>query len=419
MGILKRGEHGKSSIREYYDQLKRDSWQGNTRDIRAPYYGPTGMRKHLHGAIVLGGLSLLGQFRGTERRLVTAAKYAVAPILGTTTLGKIANTALDVLRAGQQLGAIPTELTNHYADIPITLDPVARTKALFGASTVGNANDIRKKYGLQYNRDTSYDPTFGDPGSPDMIPVEFETNNLTIPVRGIIDGLTDTVTPTWNETSYVGRPQPVVTYGGFGRAISFNLTLAALSPQQLRPMWHKINDITKLVLPQSDQFNTRFAGRLVEVTIGNYLVRQLCVVGDVTMTISDDSYWELGDPDLHHPSLTLDTSLGNKLQTEVKRKIDTEFNKKLPLRTDKDKLKALAINSKARNIPLTVKERQDRHDKGNYKDFKMPRVVALAISLKVLHNEVPGTDGGPQLFEVNTPYSEPEAKNLKLPLGGF
>lgn len=403
MGILKRGEHGKSRIREYYDQLKRDNWQGNTRDIRAPFYGPTGRRRHLASTAVLGGLTLLGQFRGTERRLVTAAKYAVAPILGTTKLGKIANTALDVLRAGQQLGAIPTELTNHYADIPITLDPIARTKALFGPSTIGNANDIRKKYGLQYDRDTSYDPTFGDPSNPDMIPVIFTTNNLTIPVRGSITDVTDTVTPTWNETAYVGRPQPVVTYGGFSRALSFTLTLAAANPHQLRPMWHKINDIMKLVLPQSDGNNqgTRFAGRLAEITIGNYIVDQLCVVGDISITPDENSYWEIRDPDLHHPSLTLDRSVGGMLQEEVKRKTDAAFNKKLPLRTDNDRAAALAINSKARNIPLTDKERREANAQGKYTDFIMPRVVALTISLKVLHNEVPGTDAGVQLFEVN------------------
>ena len=61
MGIIKRGESGKSSIKNYYNQLKTDNWKGNTRDIRAPFLGPTGRRKHLHGAAVLGGLYLLGQ----------------------------------------------------------------------------------------------------------------------------------------------------------------------------------------------------------------------------------------------------------------------------------------------------------------------------------------------------------------------
>ena len=116
MGIIKRGEGGISSIREYYNQLKSDAWQGNTRDIRAPHYGPTGKRKHLKGATVLGGLYILGQFRSRTPRIATAAKYALAPILGTTKLGKAANAAVDALRAGQQLGVLPNVILSNYAD---------------------------------------------------------------------------------------------------------------------------------------------------------------------------------------------------------------------------------------------------------------------------------------------------------------
>jgi len=143
MGIIKRGESGKRSIRAYYDQLKQDAWKGNTRDIRAPHLGRTGRAKHLHGAAVLGGLYLLGQFRSTEPRLYTAAKYAVAPIFGTTVLGKIANTATDILRAGQQLGALPMELTNNYPDIAITNNPLERIKSIFAEPAKSNGIDFK------------------------------------------------------------------------------------------------------------------------------------------------------------------------------------------------------------------------------------------------------------------------------------
>tara|TARA_R110002096_G_scaffold65636_1_gene159691 strand:- start:1082 stop:2287 length:1206 start_codon:yes stop_codon:yes gene_type:complete len=397
MGIIKRGEHGKNSIKDYYNKLKTDAWQGNTRYLNAPHLGRTGRAKHLHGAAVLGGLYLLGQFRSTEPRLYTAAKYAVAPIVGTTLLGKIANAATDVIRAGQQLGAIPSELTNNYADIPITNNPLKRVKSIFKAEQA-NINDIRKKYGLQYDGDRSYDSDFGTGTNPDLIPVSFKTNNLTIPVRGVIQSLTDTVTPVWNETGYVGRPQGVVTYGGFTRAMSFDLTLAAINPQQLRPMWHKINDLMKLVLPQSDGPNTRFAGRLTEVTIGDYLTNQLCAVTGLTITPNEESYWEIMDPDVHHPSLTLDTSIGNKLQAKLKEEIRKS---RKAAGTAYDRLG----NPTKKEGPLTRKQQRKMDAKAP--KFIMPRVVTISVGLNVIHNEVPGTDEGTQLFHVTTKPTRP------------
>lgn len=392
MGIIKRGENGIRAVRKYYDQLKSDAWKGNTRDIRAPHLGPTGRRKHLTGATVLGGLYMLGQFRSTTPRLATAAKYAVAPIIGTTVLGKIAKTAQQLVRSSQQLGVLPTELTNSYPDIPITLNPIEIAKSIFTQSPV--MNEVRKKYGLQYDSDTSYTENLGTPDSPDMVPVMFKSQTGgRIPVRGIITGLSDTVTPTWNESAYVGRPQAVVTYGGFTREVAFDLTLAAVNPYQLRPMWHKINDICKLVLPQSDVSSTRFAGRMTQVTIGNYIEDQLAVVTGITITPVEDSYWETEDPEVSHPSLTLNSSVGNKLQESVKR----AMQKAKVLKHDQ----GIETKNVPTMMPLTRDERLNRKEDGSDNPYIMPRVVTLSIALKVLHNEVPGTDSGKQLFNVN------------------
>ena len=403
MGIVKKGESGIRSIRAYYDGLKKDAWSGTARDPgRAPYYGPTGLRKHLTQATKLGGLYVLGQFRGRESRLFTAAKYAVAPIINTTILGKAAKIATDALRTGQQLGVIGSELTNSYPDIAITKNPLKRIKSVFNVERGGGAAyEIRKRYGLQYdNQETSFhtklgvplgDETFGSFGGKffggrweDMIPVRFKTDDATIPVRGIVGAISDTVTPTWNETSYVGRPQGVVSYGGFTREVTFDLTIAAINPHQLRPMWRKINDLSNLVLPQSDGGETRFAGRLCEVTVGSYLKDELCAVSSFTITPNEDSYWELGVPEVDHPSLTLNPSVGNKLRERMDRK--------------KELARTQVMNpiTNQRILPLNRFMRKGK--RGDYEDFKMPRVVTISIGLKVLHNSVPGASQ--PLFDV-------------------
>ena len=399
MGIIKKGESGKRSITAYYDQLKKDAWSGTARTKYAPYLGPTGQRKHLTQATKLGGLYILGQFRGKESRLFTAAKYAVAPIRNTTTLGKIARTATNALRSAQQLGVIGSELTNSYPDIKITKNPLRRLKSVLNRNTL-NPNEVRKKYGLQYdNQETSYHPSLGNAdvlGSGvrgigrghDMIPVRFKTNDMVIPVRGIITGLTDTVSPTWNETSYVGRPQSVVSYGGFARDLSFDLTLAAINPHQLRPMWAKINDLSKLVLPQADGGETRFAGRLCEVTIGSYMQAELCAVNSFVITPNEDAYWEVGVPEVDHPSLTLERSPGNKLREKMITLKEIAAAQVYDPRTNR------------RIVPTPRGVRSLYKATGKFEEFKMPRVCTISFGLKVLHNAIPGTDGGKQLFTI-------------------
>ena len=419
MAILRPGENSKKNIRDYYDNLKRDNWSGTARkDLftgklhGSRYIGLAGRSKQIRDATLLGGLYLLGNFRSVEPRLFTVGKYAVAPVINTTALGKAAKTATNVLRAGQQLGLIPGELTNTYADIKKVRslkDVAKRVTSIFTEPVT--PREVRKKYGLQYGRDTSFDSDLASSqypgGSPDLIPIVFHGydiggSEIRVPVRGMINGFSDTVTPTWNEHKYVGRPQSVVTYGGFSRDVAFNLQVAAVAGHDLRNMWRKINDIADFVLPQSDSgFSTRFAGRLVSVTVGSYMVKELCAMTGFTITPNEEAMWEIMDPDLHHPSITLSRSLGKSIQDKVERGILKMRQKKLKALNDAtvgnnsklaDKKKKLE-RQVDKFIPPTPLQAEKADAQNKYDRFIMPRVVDIAISLKVLHNRVPGANG--------------------------
>tara|TARA_R100000734_G_C3318558_1_gene112875 strand:+ start:2724 stop:4076 length:1353 start_codon:yes stop_codon:yes gene_type:complete len=421
MAILKPGENSKSNLRNYYDNLKRDNWSGTARkDLftgklhGSRYIGLAGRSKQIRDATLLGGLYLLGNFRSVEPRLFTAGKYAVAPIINTTTLGKAAKLATNVLRAGQQLGVVPSELTNTYADIKKVRsikDVAKRVTSIFKEPVT--PKEYRKKYGLQYGRDTSFDPDLAKSlypgGKPDIIPVIFHGfdtsgDEIRVPVRGMLNGFSDTVTPTWNEHKYVGRPQSVVTYGGFARDVAFNLQIAAVAGHDLRNMWRKINDIANFVLPQTDNpQGSRFAGRLVSVTVGSYMEKELCAMTGFTITPNEDAMWEIMDPDLHHPSVTLSKSLGNLIQDKIQRKLRSMRLKKLaalkaappldPTGKIQDKIKVLERQTDT-FIPPTPRLQEKADRLNQYDRFIMPRVVDVAISLKVLHNRVPGARGG-------------------------
>ena len=108
-------------------------------------------------------------------------------------------------------------------------------------------------------------------------------------------------------------------------------------------------------------------------------------------------YWEIGDPEIHHPSLTLDPSIGKTLQNFVQRKIaqGRRTAAVMPGATDRMKNKAPSY------IPHTTEQRR-RLDKSGHKKFIMPRVVTISFSVKILHNAVPGA-GSNALFRVEEP----------------
>ena len=73
--------------------------------------------------------------------------------------------------------------------------------------------------------------------------------------RGYIEGLTENVAPEWTPEKYVGRSEPVYTYSGAERDISFSLKLFAHTKYELAAIYKKMNRLTSLCYPQYQQDN--------------------------------------------------------------------------------------------------------------------------------------------------------------------
>ena len=196
----------------------------------------------------------------------------------------------------------------------------------------------------------------------------------------------DTIAPTWNDVTYVGRPDAFKSYGGFARDVSFDLTLAAMNEMQLYPMWQKINRLAQYVLPQVDPGApiTRYAGKLVEVKVGNYLDFELCAMTGFTITPNEEANWEIGDPYIDHPSLTLAEPFIDSGKALSKSLIDKIKLKKNTLGA-KGEGDAGSPTGKLKT-PMDRKSRK----KATRTPYIMPRVVTINIGLSILHNHVPG-----------------------------
>ena len=75
-------------------------------------------------------------------------------------------------------------------------------------------------------------------------------DGATLFFRAYIDGLSDTITPSWNSENYIGRSEPVYTYTNAERELSFNLKLFANTKDELNMIYTKMNRLSSLCYPE-------------------------------------------------------------------------------------------------------------------------------------------------------------------------
>jgi hypothetical protein len=136
-------------------------------------------------------------------------------------------------------------------------------------------------------------------GTRDLIKFRIEAVNNDNPTgpsawmifRAYLKDITDTPNPTWNTVNYVGRGEPFYIYKGFERSLSFTLQVAAMSEEELKPMWQKLNYLYSNTMP--DYSNNVMRAPYMKLTLGDYMFRQPGIIKNLTYTIGNDSPWEI------------------------------------------------------------------------------------------------------------------------------
>ena len=113
--------------------------------------------------------------------------------------------------------------------------------------------------------------------------------------RAYLKDITDDPNPSWSTVNYVGRGEPFYIYKGFERTVSFTFQVAAMSEQELEPMWQKLNYLYSNVMP--DYSNGVMRAPYTKLTIGNYLYRQPGIIKSLRYTINNNSPWEISIDD--------------------------------------------------------------------------------------------------------------------------
>jgi hypothetical protein len=109
--------------------------------------------------------------------------------------------------------------------------------------------------------------------------------------RAYLTQFSDSVDSKWTDVNYVGRGNPFYIYNGFNRKIQIGFKVAALSAEEMKPMYQKLNYLMSNLMP--DYENNLMRGPLVRMTVGNYLDAQFGKLDSVSYTIPNDSPWEI------------------------------------------------------------------------------------------------------------------------------
>jgi hypothetical protein len=110
--------------------------------------------------------------------------------------------------------------------------------------------------------------------------------------RAYVTDFSDNIGADWNGQKYMGRGENFYTYQGFTREVSFKLTVAAQSKQEMMPLYQKLNLLASSLHP--DYSSGGFMrGNLHKLTIGEWFYRTPGILKSMNISIDNQYPWEI------------------------------------------------------------------------------------------------------------------------------
>ena len=154
--------------------------------------------------------------------------------------------------------------------------------------------------------------------------IEFLNNDLAttqtdvLTFRAYLNDFNDGMNAKWDSYRYMGRGEEFYVYNGFTRDIGVDFTIYAHSPEEMRPIYQKLNYLMSTFAPDYNDFN-KMRGNIGYLTVGDYLYRQPGIFTDIKLSGMLDSNWEiaLAEPEENEK---------DKLQYEVPKHIKVNLS---------------------------------------------------------------------------------------------
>lgn len=158
------------------------------------------------------------------------------------------------------------------------------------APFVTNKNNFNEKGQLIDDRLNYKNITVGQQEKSDIIKFIFRDANGQNPVhfRALMSSIKESIKPEFNEQRYVGRTERFVTYAGVKRGLNVTFNIVAFSQDELDGMWTKVNYLTGLAFPKTEQ-NGFMVPPLFKFTIGGLYDNQPCYIESLDYDFLDET----------------------------------------------------------------------------------------------------------------------------------
>jgi len=179
----------------------------------------------------------------------------------------------------------------------------------------------------------------------DLIRFGFEAINydpvgsIFVQFRAFISSFSDNNSAEYSSVKYIGRGETFYGYTGFTRNIGFGFIIAALSKNELLPIYKKLNILLSQIYPDYGS-NSFMRTPVVKMTIGDYIYRQPGFLNSMNLSIETDYPWEIDSRGIS------DAQLPHVIKAECQ---FTPIHDFLPRRSQDNKITPL-INQRTRII---------------------------------------------------------------------
>ena len=117
-------------------------------------------------------------------------------------------------------------------------------------------------------------------------------NDKFIIFRAILSGISDSITPEWTGTRYIGRPDQVYVYTGTERKISFSFEIYPKTKQEFPVLMEKLNYLVGLCYPSFTGGN-RMVAPFIQLTLGDMFKDTPGFLDSLSVDVDDTGTWEI------------------------------------------------------------------------------------------------------------------------------
>ena len=130
----------------------------------------------------------------------------------------------------------------------------------------------------------------------DFLPLRFYSvaKKQGVSFKATVNGISENFSPSWEGSNFIGNPYTFYTYQTMDRDLTFSFSVYALSAEEHKKNWEKLDFLTSLVYPQNTTNDVYVTPPLLKVTMGNMYKNKLGFIESLSYTIDDSTPWEIG-----------------------------------------------------------------------------------------------------------------------------